>query len=276
MEQNTIGARIAALRKDRGMTQQQLADLLSVSNKAVSRWEREESAPDLSLVPMIADIFGITCDELLRGEAESVRPEPEPAFITPTPKNLRIYTTLSCGLILLGLMAALICYLGLGYRYAVLGFCLELAFCLAAGVCQTIGTLNAPEEFHRKKEAAVNTAILALAASSGSAMMLNSSLDLEEILLLGIPLAALVSALGTALKWTQICPSSDEKLHSLRTNIAGYTTAALIVTATLCFLLFAATDSDACMILVLLLTPIELLIASAAYLTDRKKLSRNS
>ena len=68
MEKKTIGAFIAALRKANGMTQQELADRLNVSNKAVSRWEREECAPDILLIPAIAEIFGITCDELLRGE----------------------------------------------------------------------------------------------------------------------------------------------------------------------------------------------------------------
>lgn len=68
MEKKTIGAFIAALRKANGMTQQELADRLGVSNKAVSRWERDENAPDLSLIPAIAEIFGVTCDELLKGE----------------------------------------------------------------------------------------------------------------------------------------------------------------------------------------------------------------
>ena len=68
MEKKTIGAFIAALRKANGMTQQELADNLHVSNKAVSRWEREECSPDISLIPVIAEIFGVSCDELLRGE----------------------------------------------------------------------------------------------------------------------------------------------------------------------------------------------------------------
>lgn len=68
MEQKTMGTFISALRKANGMTQQELADRLGVSNKAVSRWERDETAPDLSLIPAIAEIFGITCDELLKGQ----------------------------------------------------------------------------------------------------------------------------------------------------------------------------------------------------------------
>lgn len=50
------------------MTQKELGDRILVSDKTVSRWERDENTPDISLIPMIADIFGITSDELLRGE----------------------------------------------------------------------------------------------------------------------------------------------------------------------------------------------------------------
>lgn len=68
MSRNSIGQFIAALRKANGMTQQELADRLNVSNKAVSRWERDECAPDISLIPSIAEMFGVTCDELLKGQ----------------------------------------------------------------------------------------------------------------------------------------------------------------------------------------------------------------
>ncbi len=68
MEKKTIGSFIAVLRKSQGMTQRELAEKLCVSDKAVSRWERDETAPDLTLIPVIADIFGVTCDEILRGE----------------------------------------------------------------------------------------------------------------------------------------------------------------------------------------------------------------
>ena len=61
---SSIGGFIAALRKANGLTQKQLAEKLNVSDKAVSRWERDECALDLSLIPVIAEIFGITSDEL--------------------------------------------------------------------------------------------------------------------------------------------------------------------------------------------------------------------
>ncbi len=68
MEKKSIGNFLAALRKSNGLTQQDIADRLSVSNKTVSKWERDESSPDITLIPVIAELFGVTCDEILLGE----------------------------------------------------------------------------------------------------------------------------------------------------------------------------------------------------------------
>ena len=68
MEKRTMGKFIAVLRKANGMTQQELGDKLMVSDNTVSKWERDERMPDISLLPVIAEVFGITTDELLRGE----------------------------------------------------------------------------------------------------------------------------------------------------------------------------------------------------------------
>ena len=68
MDKKSIGSFIAALRKAKGMTQKDLAGLLHVSDKTVSRWEVGEGTPDLALIPVLAEVFGVTCDELLRGE----------------------------------------------------------------------------------------------------------------------------------------------------------------------------------------------------------------
>ena len=65
-----MGSFIAALRHSKGMTQRELAQLLHVSDKPVSRWETGEGAPDLALIPAIAEMDGV-CDELLRGERKS-------------------------------------------------------------------------------------------------------------------------------------------------------------------------------------------------------------
>lgn len=67
MEKKSIGSFIAVLRKAKGMTQQDLATMLSVSNKTVSKWECDEVYPDIMLVPVIAEILEVSCDELLTG-----------------------------------------------------------------------------------------------------------------------------------------------------------------------------------------------------------------
>lgn len=67
-----VGEYIQEKRKDLGYTQQQLAEILGVTNKAVSKWETGEGLPDISLFPVLAEVLGVTVDELLRGEdAES-------------------------------------------------------------------------------------------------------------------------------------------------------------------------------------------------------------
>ena len=66
MEQKeTLGKRIATLRKERGLTQEQLAEKVGVSAQAVSKWENDISCPDITLLPLLADLFGVSVDELL-------------------------------------------------------------------------------------------------------------------------------------------------------------------------------------------------------------------
>lgn len=65
MEQGTLGKRIAYHRKRLGMTQEQLAQRVGVSAQAVSKWENNLSCPDITILPELASIFGISVDELL-------------------------------------------------------------------------------------------------------------------------------------------------------------------------------------------------------------------
>lgn len=59
-----IGTKIHTLRKNKNITQAQLAEVLSVSSQSVSKWENNLSLPDISPLPVIARYFGITMDEL--------------------------------------------------------------------------------------------------------------------------------------------------------------------------------------------------------------------
>ena len=77
---NTLNQNIASLRKDRGMTQEELAALLGVSGQAVSKWESGVCCPDIGLLPTLADIFGVTLDELMGREAPEAYPSPPEDF----------------------------------------------------------------------------------------------------------------------------------------------------------------------------------------------------
>ena len=68
IDREKFGQFVAELRKEKGFTQQELADRLFVSNKAVSKWERGQSLPDISLLTPLAELLGVTVAELLKGE----------------------------------------------------------------------------------------------------------------------------------------------------------------------------------------------------------------
>lgn len=69
MNQQKFGNFISELRRDKNLTQQELAKKLGVTDKAVSKWERGLSCPDISLLIPISDILGVTINELLLGES---------------------------------------------------------------------------------------------------------------------------------------------------------------------------------------------------------------
>lgn len=68
MKEKTLGQTIAALRKERSMTQAELAEKMNVTDKAVSKWERDLSCPDVGSLPRLAEVLGISLDELMRAE----------------------------------------------------------------------------------------------------------------------------------------------------------------------------------------------------------------
>ena len=67
----TIGKRIAQLRKEKGFTQEELSQKMEVSAQAVSKWENDQTCPDIASLPKLAKILGVTVDELLSGKEEN-------------------------------------------------------------------------------------------------------------------------------------------------------------------------------------------------------------
>ena len=66
MTQKTLGAMIRSLRKQNNMTQAILAEKMGITDKAVSKWERDISYPDISLFPKLADVLGVSIEDLLK------------------------------------------------------------------------------------------------------------------------------------------------------------------------------------------------------------------
>lgn len=64
----TIGAFLSELRREHGYTQQEIADKLGISNRTLSAWETDKRYPDILLLPALAELYGVTADEILRGE----------------------------------------------------------------------------------------------------------------------------------------------------------------------------------------------------------------
>lgn len=87
---NTIGSRIAQKRKALGLTQEALAAQLGISSQAVSKWENDISAPDITLLPTLAKTLNCTTDELLTGQADQVRVIPEAQRKDPNELMLRV------------------------------------------------------------------------------------------------------------------------------------------------------------------------------------------
>ena len=70
----TLGTMIAELRKQHGMTQLELAEKMGVTDKAVSKWERDLSCPDINSIPDLAEILGVSVEDLMQVKKEAEAP----------------------------------------------------------------------------------------------------------------------------------------------------------------------------------------------------------
>ena len=75
-----IGKKIRNLRKSKGLTQEELAEKLAVTSQAVSKWENGPSMPDIMLLPIIADVFGIRIDVLFGRQEPQTLCSPKDAY----------------------------------------------------------------------------------------------------------------------------------------------------------------------------------------------------
>ena len=88
MDQVKIGKFIARCRKQKNLTQMQLAEKLNITDKAISKWERGLSLPDSSIMLELCGILGITVNDLLSGEVITMDNYNKADMLTPTLWNI--------------------------------------------------------------------------------------------------------------------------------------------------------------------------------------------
>lgn len=140
-----LGENIYRLRTEKNMSQGDLADALEVSRQSVSKWENNSTVPELEKLIKMAELFGISLDELVNGDptAESVPVSPTspsaiPVTIPESYRNRKLTTTQIAGIILLSFGA--LCFIiftvvGLFSAGILLGIMIALPFLLCGTVC---------------------------------------------------------------------------------------------------------------------------------------------
>jgi len=131
----TLAEKILKLRAARNLSQGDLAEALDVSRQSVSKWETGQSVPDLDKIIKLADLFGVSVDELVREEErpEPSRPEPQIIYVEKEKRGLRpaqvagvVIELLGAGMFLLGLLGGALLSL-IGLLLMILGLPLLLA-----------------------------------------------------------------------------------------------------------------------------------------------------
>mgnify|MGYP001037690294 FL=1 len=153
----TIADRIQHLRKAKGISQEELADQIGVSRQAVSKWESEQSNPDLEKVILLSEYFEVTTDYLLKGI------EPKTESREKGAQDARIYAAAATALNFMGLVTAVMIWIQEQVPGAVaVGFLFFALGCAVYAVGQILGEAGEHKASARKWFFAVNVWILLL------------------------------------------------------------------------------------------------------------------
>lgn len=161
MEKKTMGSFMAALRKANGLTQQQVADKLNVSNKTISKWECNDGYPEISMLPVIAELYSVTVDELLRGERiiktygaenKDIKSEERKKFLIEKAKvKFKNYSIVSIILGILSLILAYtICDFIYNFNFIWIGYVIILLLCAVSCAVAFIGFNNFISGLHNE------------------------------------------------------------------------------------------------------------------------------
>lgn len=129
----SIADRIQLQRKEKGLSQDDLASVIGVSRQAVSKWESEQSSPDLDKIISLSDYFGVTTDYLLKG-TES------PSPISQKKYNAKIFTLFATVINTIGFLVALIlAFIWQNNTAVLLGAIIMVIGCAVFFVGQSVG-----------------------------------------------------------------------------------------------------------------------------------------
>lgn len=88
---NEFGNKIKKLRKEKGLTQEQLGDAFNITKTGISYWENGKTMPNMDMVGKLASYFGVTTDYLIKEKNSDISPR-------PVPYQIPLYSSISCGL----------------------------------------------------------------------------------------------------------------------------------------------------------------------------------
>lgn len=131
-----IADRIQNLRKSKGISQEELADKIGVSRQAVSKWESEQSLPDIEKICLLSDYFDVTTDYLLKG----VEPLPETPTQATEKADARIFTAVASAFNIIGLITSVLTWIEERRSGSVaIGLIIMAVGCLIFAIGQYIG-----------------------------------------------------------------------------------------------------------------------------------------
>ena len=142
----TIGERLLKLRKERNLSQEELANVLDVSRQTISKWETDQSVPDFDKIIPLCNYFGITSDELLTGN-ENIKEAKKENFKSNFARNIAI----GVALYILSIVAIVLC--AAQFHQPVIGVCLFFIFvAIGTGLLIYNGVYYSKESDAKKEE----------------------------------------------------------------------------------------------------------------------------
>ncbi len=181
-----IAENIVLLRRGRGMTQIELAEKLNYSDKAISKWERGESVPDISVLKQIADIFGVTVDYLITPGQDGL-PVDDDAVKKQIAKKKRAHGTITGMSVVLVWIIALIVFFSIDLSTdGIVGH--WLAFAYAPAVSAIVWLVLNSIWFNRRRNYLIISLLMwSLIIALHITLILLCSMDFWQFYALGVP-----------------------------------------------------------------------------------------